>query len=250
MTITTGLKSLDDLIGGLQPGSLTLYAGTSQAGMTTLLDTTVVGAALKNHVPTLLADLESGDRKSRIMSAYSGVRLLALQRDNLNESEAAQLAKSAIEIEDAPLRHTTSRAIPYLLADAMETEAKLIAIDGARYVKTGPGDEANLAAVLVGLKNLATSLNAAVVITAPVNRDEEHPGNGPTLRSLSPVFGLNCDTAVLIRRWGGFNPNETYEPVELIVPKNRHGGCGQVFVTGDYTHARFLDGGTGERKAA
>jgi replicative DNA helicase len=250
MTITTGLKSLDDLIGGLQPASLTLYAGTSQSGMTTLIDTTVVGAALKNRVPTLLADLESGDRASRIMSAHSGVKLLAFQRDKLTELDAERLALSMNKTEGAPLHHTTSRGIPYLLAEAMETGAKLIAIDGARYVKTGPGQDSDLAAVLIGLKNLAVDQEAAVVVTAPINRDELHPGDGPSLRSLAPEFGLNCDTVVLLKRWGSLNDKETSEPVELIVPKNRYGRCGQVHVIGDYIHARFLDERLDDQQAA
>lgn len=241
MTITTGLKSLDDLIGGgLQPGSLTLYAGTSQSGMTTLLDTTVVGAALKDRVPTMLADLESGERESRIMSAHSGVKLLALQRDKLTDLEVEKLSRSLAETEGAPLRHTSSRGIPYLLADALDTEAKLIAIDGARYVKTSPGDESDLTAILIGLKNLAVNQGAAVVVTAPIDRDDERLGDGPSLRSVAPEFSLNCDTIVLIKRWGSLGKEEI-EPAELIVPKNRFGRCGQVNVIGDYLHARFLD---------
>jgi replicative DNA helicase len=243
MTITTGLKSLDDLIGGgLQPGSLTLYAGTSQSGMTTLLDTTVTAAALTDGVPTLLADLESGDRQSRILSAHSGVKLVALQRGILTAEDAARAAGSAAATAGAPLQHTSSCDRLHLLAEAMEAEAKLIAIDGVRYVRCGPGGRDDLGEILISLRDLARGQNAAVVITAPINRDDVRPGSRPSLGSLPAEFGLNCDTVVLIERWGSLGgPESTPEPVELIVPKNRYGHIGQTSVLGDYTHARFLD---------
>ncbi len=243
MTITTGLKSLDDLIGGgLQPGSLTLYAGLSQSGMTTLLGTTVVHAALNGGTPTMLADLESNDRNSRILSAHSGVRLVGLQRGNLTPAEVGIVERSVSETRDAPLHHTQARNMPHLLADAMESGAKLIAIDGVRYVEPSPGGDGSLDAILGGLRALAHSRGAAIVITAPISRRDDRPGESPRLSSLPLEFELHCDTVVLLHRWGSFNGHEsTQDPVELTVPKNRNGNCGQVWAIGDYAHACFRD---------
>lgn len=252
MTITTGLKSLDDLIGGgLRPGSLTLYAGTSQSGMTTLLDTTVSAAALHDGVPTLLADLESGDRQSRITSAHSGVRLVALQRGILTAEDAARVAESTATTAQAPLRHTSTYDRMILLAEAMDISAELVAIDGVRYVRTDPGSRGDLGEILADLRSLARGQNAAVVVTAPINRDSERPGDSPSMRLLLPEFEDFCDTVVLIQRWGSLaGPESTPEPVELIVPKNRYGHCGRVSVLGDYTHARMLDEGWQGQSAA
>lgn len=243
MTITTGLKTLDDLIGGgLQPGSLTLYAGVSQSGMTTMLDTTVCGAALKDRTSVLLADLEAGDRQSRILSAHSGVKLVNIQRGTLTDHDAERLVLSSLDADGASLRHTTSRRIPELLAEAMDTEAKLIAIDGARYVQPWPGGGSELAQILIALKALGRDQGAAVVVTAPVNRDQVRPGDSPTMGLLSPEVGLNCDVVVFLERWGSFGSPETGpEDVDLIVAKNRYGQIGRVRVIGDYLHARFLD---------
>lgn len=243
MAITTGLKSLDDLLGGgLQPGSLTLYAGESQSGMTTLLDTTVCAAALRDHTPTLLADLEGGDRQVRILSAHSGVKLVALQRGNLTDQDTERLAASVKATDGAALHHTTTRSMPFLLAEVMEAGAKLIAVDGVRYVTPGPGGDSALAEILISLKGLAVDRDAAVVITAPITRAEVHSGDGPSMASLLPEFVLYCDTTVLLRRWGSLWENDpTPDTVQLIVAKNRYGSCGTVTALGDYTYARFRD---------
>lgn len=252
MTITTGLKSLDDLLGGgLQPGSLTLYAGTSQSGMTTLLDMTVCAAALKDGVPTLLADLESGDRQSRIISAHSGVKLVALQRGILTAEDAAIAAASTEAALRAQLRHTSTYDQMILLAEVMDAGAGLLAIDGVRYIRTGPGERGDIGEILANLRSLARGQNAAVIVTAPINRDAERPGNDLSMRSLPPEFEDFCDTVILIRRWGWLGGAEPkLEPVELVVPKNRYGQIGQVSVLGDYTHARMLDKDPQERSAA
>jgi replicative DNA helicase len=251
MTISTGLTALDDLIGGgLQPGSLTLYAGTSQSGMTTLLDTTVCAAAFKHRVPTLLADLEAGDRQARILSAHSGVNLLATQRGTVSAQEAEALATSMKAAAAAPLRHTDSRDLPHLLAESMDIGALLIAIDGARYVTPGPGGRSDLHQILVSLKELARSQDAAIIITTPINRDHVRPGNTPTVELLAPEFGLNCDTVVVIERWGWPAAKSETEPVDLIVAKNRYGLCGRVRVVGDYLRARLLDEDAGDNALA
>lgn len=251
MTITTGIRSLDDLLGGgLTPGSLTLYAGISQAGMTTLLDTTVCAAALQSGVPTLLADLESGGRNLRLLSTHSGVDLLALQRAELTEQDEVRLAASQDAVKEAPLHTSTSRRSGYLLADAMDSKAELIAIDGARYIQVSGADESTDVPAFASLKSMAVDLNAAVVVTGPINRDHMQ-GPGPTLSNLPAGIEQICDTVVLIHRiFSAWAERTNRDDAELIVAKNRFGRTGRVSVLGDFGRAKFHDGETHTSKAA
>lgn len=228
--ISTGLPTLDALLGGgLRPGGLTLVAGRSQSGMTTMLDTIACQAAFRDLVPTTLADLETPThhRMLRISSALSGVPLAAMQRGSLTTEQAATV------------RVTDRAGAPFWFADdvtsvndlrrSLDTDgltARLLLVDGMRFLTRGhPGD------VAVALAALAAAHNLAVVATHPANWDGGHTAT--VLRDLTHPMVDVADAVVLLHR--------ATVHADLTVAVARYRTFGWFPAVADFEHARMAE---------
>lgn len=246
MTITTGLKSLDRILGTpLRPGTITLYCGFAGSGMTTLLDTAAVATGLINKVPTVLADAETSRRAhaDRIMSAQSGVPLAQIRRGDLAGIDRARVVAVKASTHDAPLSLSEARSIDALQEDITTSRARFVAVDGFRYLGyTADYDPGHAEKLLTELKQAAMDRNLAMVVTSPLSRMKGSERR-PSLALVEDGLAQAADAIVLVDRPDSLGADGTAKSMvaELHVVKNRHGATGSCEAAGQFTHARFID---------
>lgn len=239
LLISTGLPTLDRLIGGgLRPGTLTVVAGRSQAGMTTMLDTICCAAAFRAGVPTVLADLETSttDRLRRLSSALSGVPLHAVQRWQLTAEEAATVRRSDALAAGAPFWFSEESTVAGLGRVVRRTDppARLLLVDGMRLLPSGgPGE------VAVALLGLAALAGIAVVASTPLPSVTERPV--PGLGDLPAGMGMSAHNSLLLYRPDLDGDDSRPGEVEVIVAATRHGITGRFVVAADFNRARLAE---------
>lgn len=240
--ITSGIPQLDRMIGGgLRPGQLTVIAGMSQSGMSTMLDTIARSAAFNENVPTLLVDCETTlrDRAKRVLSAVSGIDLHKVQRNQgLSDDERGWLRRVAELVKDAPLMQADPRRVRDLRRIELPWIPRVILVDGVRFLDRpeelyGPTHEAKLVA---DLRQVADGWDAALVVTSPLVRYDETP----MLSALSEGLAFTADHVVLIDRPELRDDALRRREVDLIVAKSRGGQVGTVTVAAEFDRARFM----------
>ncbi|MFY1595445.1 DnaB-like helicase C-terminal domain-containing protein [Micromonospora sp. WMMD737] len=232
--ISTGLPSLNTLLGGgLQPGTLTIVAGRSQSGMTTMLDTICCAAAFRDQVPTVLADLETSaaDRMLRLASALSDAPLAAMQRFQLDPDDAARVRDTERQVTGAPFWFADDTNTVGGLRRALtqhEPPARLLLVDGTRFLTdpTGPAS---------ALRYLADARHIAVVATQPVDWDGGHIGHA--MRNLPAGMVGVADNIVLLHR--PICSGAGSDGVGVTVT-GRHGNA-WFPLTADFEHARLTE---------
>lgn len=254
MTIgfSTGLPSLDALIGGLRPGQLVCVAGRSQAGMTTSLLSITRSAVFDQGIPTLFVTMEDDETLTgqRLLAGLTSVDSIAMSRGDVTRAERACMAEARARTADAPLTFAdrSVRSVADVTTKARRRCAhnprRLICVDAPRFLnQSGTGWQDIGDEVAVELKGMARLLNCAVVVTSPLAYDLENPDAVPTLDALGvdgEPFLRHADQVVLLHRYG-WEWGAPGVDLDLLVAKNRSGPTGKVSVVVQYQYAQLFD---------
>lgn len=239
-TYITGIPALDVLLGGgLHAGTVTLVSGASQSGMTTMLDTIVRTNAHDRNIPTVMCDRETSPsaRAKRFMAALSGVTLATIQSGDLNAFERQHLNAAADATKDAPLAFSEATSVDGLRWDILRDprRPRLIAIDGMRFLNRSVDYDEK---VFDSLRDLAMTLNAAVVVTHPARHLDISPT--PGLGNVPERMASTAEAVVVLRRPEMDGESWRRSEVEAHCVKSRRGRCGAVDMAGLFEFARFV----------
>lgn len=243
MTYSTGLIGLDRMLGGgIRRKQLTLISGTSQSGMTTMLDTIVRSVVFDHDIPAMLVDCETQitEHAKRLMSAITGVDLIKIQQGKLTETERSQVAGALDATREAPFGFAKERTVDGVRAALVRAEARpqVLLIDGMRFLDfdedTNPLHDSW---VLQDLKQLAMTLNVAVVVTHPLSGDAW--GRQPVLADLPTGFAHIADEIVLLYRAEIDDGRSRSNTADVVVAKARAGFSGLITVAAEVHRARF-----------
>ena len=235
--ITTGLRALDEILGGWHDSDLTIIGARPAMGKTALMGSLAEAAA------------EAGSRPG-IFSAEQPVVQLALRRLSAESGVgAAHIRAGKFEDEDWPLLQSgMARAVNrdmWIYDRSAVTLDELIAIarkwkhshnigvlfiDYAQRI-TVPGVDriSEVSQVARGLKNLARDLQLPVVALAQVIKGVDTRENKrPTMGDLanSDELTREADQILMLYRDVVYNPESAPGVAEILIEKNRHGPIG------------------------
>ncbi|MBI5598618.1 MAG: DnaB-like helicase C-terminal domain-containing protein [Deltaproteobacteria bacterium] len=187
-TISTGLKNLDRITGGLAPGELTVMAGFAGMGKTSLALNIAAHAAVDQGYPSAIFSLEAerGEIMARLLASRAKVALdniynsfitdeagwLAGTDRKALDSATAGLYAAPLYIDDTPA-HTAASIKAQLEAEKNALDIKLVIIDCLQLIQPSSpevsgqlggltGQPAGLAG---GLRAIAKELNVPIVAT-------------------------------------------------------------------------------------
>jgi replicative DNA helicase len=108
--LPTGFIDLDEVTGGLSPGSLTVIASRPGVGRSTMLLDIVRSAAIRHHRRSVLFCLDRtvDEVVTQILCAEAKIRRAAMQNGRMSDEDWDRLAKLMHETTDAPLLINTT----------------------------------------------------------------------------------------------------------------------------------------------
>lgn len=261
LSIPTGFRELDELLTGLEPGTLTVISGRPSCGKSTLLCDIVRSAAMSHAIPTLWIDQESPRHQllARVFSAEGRTPLHTIRSGLMNDEDWTRLAIALGRHATAPLLlhngvRVNTEQVCWL---AQESKADLIAVDTLQHLQPLEGRETRereVSDITRALKEIALELNVAVVATAHLNRAPlQRFDPSPTLDDLreSDLIAHLADTVILIERPELRDPQTPRAgEADLVVAKQRNGLKATLTVAFQGHYSRFVDMATAEEVAA
>jgi replicative DNA helicase len=258
--LSTGLGSLDDVIGGLKPGQLIVVAGRPGAGKSVLVTDFVRACAVRQYEPALMFSLEMGrgEVQRRMLAAEAGVNLSRILNGPLQPHETMKLADRADALRGVMIHidDTASMDLASIRSTARKIQADtglgLIVVDYLQLMGSTSGDNRaqEVGAISRGLKILARELGVPIVAAAQLNRSaEQRSDHRPQLADLreSGSIEQDSDIVILLHR-PDYHDSEHMRAgeIDLIVAKNRNGPIETVTAAAQLHYSRIVDIGIQE----
>lgn len=239
--ITTGIKSLDEALGGYRPTNLVVVGARPAMGKTAFLINGALAAAKNGPVGFISAEQDGEQLAQRMFSILGNidsqkVRTGTLEGDEWDRLRGAcvRLKRMNFYINDEPGTNINS-----VKKQAREWRYKYniqaLYVDYIQKLEPSRRHEKRtyeVAEICRSLKNLARELKIPVIALAQVSRDcEKRDDKRPYMSDIadSSEVEREADEVITIYRDEVYNQNTTNPGVaELLVCKARHGQVGVV----------------------
>ena len=277
--VPSGLKDLDDRLGGLHRQDLIIIAGRPSMGKTALATNIAFNAAQdieKNNTKSTVAffslEMSSEQLSTRILSEQSRIKSNDIRRGKINQDDFEKFIETSKNLENLPLHidDTPAITISTLSNRARRLKRKhgldLIVIDYIQLMKTGnyrnEGRVLEIAEITQGLKALAKELNVPVLALSQLSRAvEQREDKKPQLADLRESGSIEQDADVVMFVFREQYYLEKQEPrlgtaehvewqekmslvhnqAEIIIGKQRHGPTGLIKLEFESAFTRFKD---------
>lgn len=251
--IKTGIRLLDEYLGGLHNSDLIIVGARPAIGKTAFM----LNIALSANVPCGIISTEQPRDQvgARLMSSDARVPLRKMRNADLEDGDWGKFANTIGRLKDRVIRinDKPNADINEITRQARKWkqvyDIKVLYVD---YIQHIPGDRRlprheQVEEIVKDLKNVARELQIPVLALAQVNRKvEDRPDKRPNLSDLkdSGAIEQEADQVMLLYRDEVYNDNfETKGIMEVDVQKNRHGPTGMVKVSwqGEFVSIKDLD---------
>lgn len=233
---SSGFRSVDAIIGGLNRSDLILVAGRPGMGKSSFAVNIATNVALKSKKDVVIFNLEMSVEQitARILSSLSGIRNDKFRSGDLTPQEWVTLCETADHLSQQTIYLDDTADIT-----AQQMKAKLrrvpnlglVVIDYLQLMSTGGkgGDNRvqEVSQITRSLKIMAKELDVPIILLSQLSRATEgRQGHRPMLSDLreSGSIEQDADIVMLLYREGYYD-QECKMPnlAQCIVAKNRHG---------------------------
>lgn len=254
--VATGLRDLDSLTNGLQPGQLIIIAARPAVGKSTLAVDIARCCSIKNNQPSQIFSLEMGKTEvvMRINSAEAQVALHHMRSGTMTDEDWTRLARRVPDVSAAPLYidDSPNMTLNHIRSRARKRKAKgglaLIIVDYIQLMEPDNKQEnrqQQVSGISRGLKLLAKELEVPVIALSQLNREsEKRTDKKPMISDLreSGAIEQDADLVILLHR------EDVYEKesprageADLIVAKHRNGPTATITTAFQGHYSRFRD---------
>ena len=277
--VPTGLRDLDDKLGGLHQSDLVIIAGRPSMGKTSLATNIAFNAAKhiqdngkKSSIAFFSLEMSSEQLSTRILSEQARIGSNDIRRGRISDEQFDQFLETSKNIAELPLFIDETPAISIA---AMSNRARrikrlhgldMIVVDyiqlmrGTTYNKDGRVQE--ISQITQGLKAIAKELGVPVVALSQLSRQvEQRDDHKPQLSDLreSGSIEQDADVVMFVYREGYYlqrkepreatvehaewqaKMNEVAHLAEIIIGKQRHGPIGKVTLEFEERFTKFKD---------
>jgi len=254
--VDTGLKDINDAIGGFQNSDLYIIGARPAMGKTSML----LNFALNSGVPCGIISTEQGHSQvgQRFLASDGGVCGMKMRNAKLDDDEYKRLMGAMHRLQDKPIfiNDKSMMTISELSRQArkwmFDYNIEILYVDYLQRIKADdlriPKHE-QVEQVVVGLKTLAKELNIPVVSLAQVNRNvDSRPDKRPRMGDLkdSGAVEQEADVIMMLYRDWVYDPSSNPATAEISIEKNRHGATGLIQCNFTREFMKFTDMRYGE----
>ena len=277
--VPTGLRDLDDRLGGLHQSDLIIIAGRPSMGKTSLATNIAFNAAqniqesgTKSSVAFFSLEMSSEQLSTRIISEQARIGSNDIRRGRISDEQFDQFLETSKNISELPLFIDETPAISIA---AMSNRARrikrlygldLIVVDYIQLMKGSynnkDGRVQEISQITQGLKAIAKELTVPVLALSQLSRQvEQRDDHKPQLADLreSGSIEQDADVVMFVYREGYYlqrkepreatvehaewqaKMNEVAHLAEIIIGKQRHGPIGKVTLEFEERFTKFKD---------
>ena len=277
--VPTGLRDLDDKLGGFHQSDLIIIAGRPSMGKTSLATNIAFNAAKhiqdsgkKSSIAFFSLEMSSEQLSTRILSEQARIGSNDIRRGRISDEQFDQFLETSKNIAELPLYIDETPAISIA---AMSNRARrikrlhgleMIVVD---YIQLMRGITSNkdgrvqeISQITQGLKAIAKELGVPVVALSQLSRQvEQRDDHKPQLADLreSGSIEQDADVVMFVYREGYYlqrkepreatvehaewqaKMNEVSHLAEIIIGKQRHGPIGKVTLEFEERFTKFKD---------
>lgn len=254
--IPTGIEGIDNALGGLWPGIMTILAARPAMGKSCLGENIAVNAAMLGH-RVLRLDLESTRQIAvrRLIARFAEVDLLDLTLNRATAEERSRILDACSKIsrlgtlwvKDMPHR-TTDDIRSAVVTHKNRNGLDLLVIDHLRKIQgKGKSPTEITSDASDAMSRLAQELNVPMLMLAQLSRASEgRQDKRPVLSDLrqSGTIEEDARTVIFLYRPGYYSQNaDTDRRCEAIVAKASNGKIGTIplWFRGEYQQFRSWD---------
>ena len=251
--VRTGLASLDQKSGGLQPSDLIIIAGRPGLGKTSLALNIVHHAALAERKTCAVFSMEMSEMQvvQRLVSMAAEIDGNRMRRGRLSTQEFIAISAASSELQQAPIfvEESSRLTITDILAKSRRLQAErgldLVVIDYLQLIEGAAEDEGNrvieVGRITRGLKAIARELEVPVVALSQLSRQIEQRGTEPMLSDLRESGSIEADADLVLFLWQKDRKDREEGVVRLKLAKHRNGPTGDFDLHFQSDLTRFRD---------
>ncbi len=277
--VPTGLRDLDDRLGGLHKSDLVIIAGRPSMGKTALATNIAFNAAKKiqddNRKSTIAffsLEMSSEQLSTRIISEQSRIKSNDIRRGRITEDQFDKFIETSKNISELPLYIDETPAISIAALSNRARRIKrlygldMVVVDYIQLMKSGRKMEFNrvqeISEITQGLKALAKELSVPVLALSQLSRAvESRDIKKPQLSDLRESGSIEQDADVVMFVYREAYYLEKLEPrpatvehaewqakmndvsnlAELLIGKHRHGPTGNIMLEFEAMFTKFKD---------
>lgn len=258
--VATGIKKLDEMLGGFQKSDLIIVAARPSMGKTALALSIARNMAVEYKIPVAFFSLEMSAIQLviRLLSAEAKINQQSIRTGKIREDEHPRIVKALSKLSQAPLFIDDSAMMTVMEMRAKcrrlktEHQIKAIFVDYLQYVNAPKSEsrEREISIISQSLKQIAKELEVPVIALAQLNRTvESRADKRPMLSDLRESGSIEQDADVVmfvnrpevygITEFDDDSKESTLNKAELIVGKQRNGPIGTVRCAFQKDYARF-----------
>ena len=277
--VPTGLKDLDEKLGGLHKSDLIIIAGRPSMGKTALATNIAYNAAQnlfkrqeKSSVAFFSLEMSSEQLSTRILSEQARIKSDDIRRGKVTEEEVNRYIETSRNIYELPLYIDETPAITIATLSNRARRIKrlfglsLIVVDYIQLMRSNSfkneGRVQEISEITQGLKALAKELSIPILALSQLSRAvEQRDDKQPQLADLRESGSIEQDADVVMfvyreayylerkqpklgsiehAEWQS-KMNDVNGLADIIIGKQRHGPTGTIKVEFEGIYTKFKD---------
>lgn len=243
--IKIGLAQLDDALGELERGDVTVVAARPAVGKSALT-TQIIGNMAKRGLKVAYFNLEMSDKQvyERFVSRLAEIGLTRIRRAKaFLGDEKEKFYRANEEMSDYQVWIASGTVSPReIKAECRHQDFDVIVVDYLQLLMPDSrysGRNEEVASISRGLKSVARDLNTHVIALSQITRaSESRDTKEPTMAELRESGAIEQDASNIIMLW---NMSEDKEVKGAKVEKNRQGMTMREAMEFDGDHMKFVE---------
>ena len=277
--VPTGLRDVDDKLGGLHKSDLIIIAGRPSMGKTALAtniafndEKNIQEKGIKSCIAFFSLEMSSEQLSTRILAEQSRIKSNDIRRGKISEDQFDKFIETSKDISELPLFIDETPAISIAALSNRARRIKriygldMIVVDYIQLMTAMNSRRDNrvqeISEITQGLKALAKELSVPVLALSQLSRAvEQRDNNKPQLADLRESGSIEQDADVVMfvyreayylerkeprpatveyAEWQA-KMNEVSNLAEIIIGKQRHGPTGNIFLEFEAMFTKFKD---------
>ncbi len=246
--IYLGFPKLDDLIGGLEGGDVTVIGARPAVGKSAFV-TQIASNLGKQGKRVGFYNLEMQEKQmyERFVVSQSGISLTRLRRAKKflgDEKERFNAANAVLEKNDNIVITTGCKSVSEIRGESRHMGYDVIIIDYLQLLKTAKeycgNRSAEVGAISKAVKELSMELSTPVILLSQLNRlSEARENKEPVMAELREAGDIEQDASIVILMWN--LPGKGQSKKGCKVEKQRQGRTGKTVLEFDGDKMQFRE---------